>query len=58
MKEWLKISCLLCIFGFVREIRPSEPYVTEYLLGPWRNITEEQVGFEYNKIYGAFLMLK
>ncbi|KAH8374643.1 thiamine transporter 1 [Drosophila serrata] len=43
MKEWLKISCLLCIFGFVREIRPSEPYVTEYLLGPWRNITDEQL---------------
>ncbi|EDW84164.1 uncharacterized protein Dwil_GK13288 [Drosophila willistoni] len=43
MKEWLKISCLLCVFGFVREIRPSEPYVTEYLLGPWRNITETQL---------------
>ncbi|XP_033232517.1 thiamine transporter 1 isoform X1 [Drosophila pseudoobscura] len=43
MKEWLKISCLLCIFGCVREIRPSEPYVTEYLLGPWRNITETQL---------------
>ncbi|XP_034488866.1 thiamine transporter 2 [Drosophila innubila] len=43
MKEWLKISCLLCVFGFVREIRPSEPYVTEYLLGPWRNITNEQL---------------
>ncbi|XP_017858689.1 PREDICTED: thiamine transporter 1 isoform X1 [Drosophila arizonae] len=43
MKEWLKISCLLCVFGFVREIRPSEPYVTEYLLGPWRNITEQQL---------------
>jgi len=43
MKEWLKISCLLCVFGCIREIRPSEPYVTEYLLGPWRNITEQQV---------------
>ncbi|XP_017083787.2 thiamine transporter 1 [Drosophila eugracilis] len=43
MKEWLKISCLLCVFGFIREIRPSEPYVTEYLLGPWRNISYEQL---------------
>ncbi|XP_016983272.1 thiamine transporter 1 [Drosophila rhopaloa] len=43
MREWLKISCLLCVFGCIREIRPSEPYVTEYLLGPWRNITEEQL---------------
>ncbi|EDV92610.1 thiamine transporter 1 isoform X1 [Drosophila grimshawi] len=43
MKEWFKISCLLCVFGFVREIRPSEPYVTEFILGPWRNITEQQL---------------
>ncbi|KAH8295103.1 hypothetical protein KR018_007212 [Drosophila ironensis] len=43
MKEWLKISCLLCVFGCVREIRPSEPYVTEFLLGPWRNITYDQL---------------
>lgn len=50
MKEWLKISCLLCVFGFVREIRPSEPYVTEYLLGPWRNITEQQVSFALNQL--------
>lgn len=41
--NWLKISCLLCVFGFVREIRPSEPYITEFLAGPWRNITETQV---------------
>ncbi|KAI8129812.1 Folate transporter 1 [Lucilia cuprina] len=40
---WLKISCLLCVFGFVREIRPSEPFITEYLAGPWRNITEDQL---------------
>lgn len=41
MQEWLKVSLLLCTFGLVREIRPSEPYVSEFLLGPWRNITEE-----------------
>ncbi|KAM7362898.1 thiamine transporter 1-like [Cochliomyia hominivorax] len=40
---WLKISCLLCVFGFLREIRPSEPYITEFLAGPWRNITEDQL---------------
>lgn len=44
MKDWQKISSLLCLFGFLRELRPSEPYVTEFLLGPWRNITQEQVG--------------
>lgn len=43
MLEWKKISGLLCIFGFVRELRPSEPYITEFLAGPWRNVTEDEV---------------
>ncbi|XP_055848935.1 thiamine transporter 1 [Episyrphus balteatus] len=46
MEPWLKISCLLCVFGFIREIRPSEPYITEYLVGEWRNVTQEQVNRE------------
>ncbi|XP_063835507.1 thiamine transporter 2-like [Ostrinia nubilalis] len=43
MKAWLRISLILCLFGTLREIRPSEPFVTEFLLGEWRNITEEQL---------------
>ncbi|KAF4521486.1 hypothetical protein B566_EDAN001783 [Ephemera danica] len=48
MEEWLRLSLLLCTFGFFKEIRPSEPYVTHYLVGPWKNLTEEQV---YEEIY-------
>lgn len=43
MQAWLKISLQLSIFGFLKEIRPSEPFIYEYLVGPWRNITDEQV---------------
>lgn len=43
MKGWLKISLVLCTFGFFREFRPSEPFVTEFLLGEWRNITSDQL---------------
>lgn len=43
MKEWLKVTLLLCAFGTLREIRPSEPFVSEFLLGEWRNITEVQL---------------
>uniref|UniRef100_A0A1A9VU41 Uncharacterized protein n=1 Tax=Glossina austeni TaxID=7395 RepID=A0A1A9VU41_GLOAU len=46
MKEWLKISCILCLFGFLREVRPSESFITEFLLGPWRNITQDEVNRE------------
>ncbi|GAB0099076.1 thiamine transporter 1 [Sergentomyia squamirostris] len=43
MQEWLRLSLLLCTFGFLKEIRPSEPFVAEFLIGPWKNFTEEQV---------------
>lgn len=43
MQEWLKISLLLCTFGFFREMRPSEPFVTEFLSGEWRDIQPEQL---------------
>ncbi|XP_034488291.1 thiamine transporter 1 [Drosophila innubila] len=41
--SWLKVSCLLCVFGFLRELRPSEPYHAEILLGEWYNVTQDQV---------------
>ncbi|ERL94559.1 hypothetical protein D910_11836, partial [Dendroctonus ponderosae] len=43
MQNWLIVSLLLSIFGFLKEIRPSEPFIYEFLIGEWRNITEEQV---------------
>ena len=50
METWLKISLLLCVFGAVKEFRPSEPFVTHYLLGEWKNFTQEQVGVSVRKI--------
>ena len=44
MKEWLFITLLLCLYGFLKELRPSEPFITEYLIEPkWVNITLEEV---------------
>lgn len=34
---------MLCLFGFLKELRPSEPYIYEFLIGEWRNVTDEQV---------------
>lgn len=42
MESWLKISMLLSVFGFVREIRPSEPFVTDYLTD-YKNVTLNDV---------------
>lgn len=41
--NWLHISLLLCFFGFLKEIRPSEPFVTDFMIQPWRNITIDEV---------------
>ncbi|XP_026764019.2 folate transporter 1-like [Galleria mellonella] len=46
MQDWIKVTLILCLFGTLREIRPSEPFVTEFLLGEWRNITEDQLNRE------------
>ncbi len=43
MEKWLGPCLLLCIFGFLKELRPSEPFVTEFLVGTWKNFTVEEV---------------
>ncbi|XP_058823142.1 thiamine transporter 1-like [Topomyia yanbarensis] len=43
MQQWIKISLMLCTFGFLKEIRPSESFIVDYLAGPWRNITLNEV---------------
>ncbi|KAH1004478.1 thiamine transporter 1 [Dendroctonus ponderosae] len=42
-EAWFTVCLLLCAFGFLKEIRPSEPFIYEFLVGEWRNITDEQV---------------
>ncbi|KAK9879544.1 hypothetical protein WA026_006614 [Henosepilachna vigintioctopunctata] len=43
MESWLKISLILSLFGFLKEIRPSEPFIYEYLSGNWTDITGREV---------------
>lgn len=48
MEKWFKICLLLCLFGVLKELRPSEPFLTQYLVGPWKNLTTDQV---YSEIF-------
>ncbi|KYN04758.1 PREDICTED: thiamine transporter 2-like [Cyphomyrmex costatus] len=41
--HWIKISCILCVFGCFKDFRPSESFITDYLTGPWKNFTKEEV---------------
>jgi thiamine transporter 2/3 len=43
MEIWLKLSILLCVFGFVKEFRPSEPFIIPYLAGEWKNFTDQVI---------------
>ena len=44
METWIKTLVLLSLYGLFRELRPSGPFLTQYLIEPkWVNITEEQV---------------
>lgn len=36
-------TLLLCAYGFFSNLRPSEPFLTAFLMGPDKNLTESQV---------------
>eukprot|EP00096_Caligus_rogercresseyi_P003935 TRINITY_DN1788_c0_g1_i1.p1 TRINITY_DN1788_c0_g1~~TRINITY_DN1788_c0_g1_i1.p1 ORF type:complete len:428 (+),score=38.52 TRINITY_DN1788_c0_g1_i1:139-1422(+) len=47
--SWKITTAILCLYGFLKELRPSEPYLTEYLIDPrYANITLEQA---YKDVY-------
>lgn len=46
MDTWLRTCLLLCLYGFFKELRPSEPFLTEYLVQPPMNLTNEEVRTE------------
>ncbi|XP_061484278.1 thiamine transporter 1 isoform X1 [Rhineura floridana] len=45
---WALPTAVLCGYGFFANLRPSEPFLTPYLLGSDKNLTETQV---FNEIY-------
>ncbi|EDO34856.1 predicted protein, partial [Nematostella vectensis] len=48
LEFWQKATLLLCLYGFFKEMKPSEPFLTPYLRAPPKNITDEQLE---NEIY-------
>lgn len=42
-RDWFRISLMLCVVGFLKEFRPSEAFIYEYLIGDWRNLTTTEV---------------
>ncbi|XP_038672299.1 thiamine transporter 2-like [Scyliorhinus canicula] len=42
-KEWVYPTLILCTYGFFATMKPAEPFLTPYLVGPDKNFTIEQV---------------
>jgi len=45
MQEYLKFSLILSTFGFLKETRPSESFITDFLTD-FKNVTVEQINQE------------
>lgn len=43
MEPWGKIAIVLTLFGFLKDFRPSDPFVVQFLNGSWHNISAEQI---------------
>ncbi len=54
MEEWWQTTLLLCAYGFFKEVRPSEPFLTEYLLNS-TGLTDDQVSFSASVCLAVWL---
>lgn len=43
MEQWRSIALVLSLFGFLKDFRPSDPFVVQFLNGPWHNVSAEQI---------------
>lgn len=43
MEKWKKTSYMVAVYLFFIEVRPLEPYLTSYLIGPNGNLSLEEV---------------
>uniref|UniRef100_A0A674C6S7 Solute carrier family 19 member 3b n=1 Tax=Salmo trutta TaxID=8032 RepID=A0A674C6S7_SALTR len=41
--DWVFPTAVLSLYGFFANCRPAEPFLTPYLIGPYKNISEEVV---------------
>jgi len=47
MRNWKTVSLFVCVFAFVRELRPIEPFYANYMTSPAINVTLTQVDKTY-----------
>ncbi|XP_025208659.1 thiamine transporter 1-like [Melanaphis sacchari] len=55
MEKWKKTTYMVAIYLFLIDLRPLEPFMTAYLIGPDASLSLDEVAtaIEYFKIYGS-----
>ena len=43
-KNWIFATVMLCCYGFFKEFKPSEPFLTPYLTSDVKNFSKHVVG--------------
>ncbi|EDV21210.1 uncharacterized protein TRIADDRAFT_50830 [Trichoplax adhaerens] len=43
IQSWVKVTITLCLYGFFKEMKPSEPFLTPFLKGLSNNLTENDL---------------
>ncbi|KAG8445475.1 hypothetical protein GDO86_010305 [Hymenochirus boettgeri] len=43
LSGWKYPTLIICVYGFFFNMRPIEPFITPYYIGPFHNLTAEQV---------------
>ncbi|VDM41303.1 unnamed protein product [Toxocara canis] len=46
--HWKTTTVLICLYGIVKEFRPATPFLTPYLVSPFKNFTDVEL---YSQIY-------
>jgi thiamine transporter 2/3 len=46
--HWILVTVLVCCYGFFKDLRPSDGYLTEFLTSEFKNLTLDEVN---NEIY-------
>ena len=41
--HWVFATVMLCCYGFFKEFKPSEPFLTPYLTSDIKNFTKDEV---------------
>ncbi|XP_055533314.1 thiamine transporter 1-like [Wyeomyia smithii] len=43
MEKWCILAAVLSVFVFIKDFKPSDPFVVQFLSGPWHNISTQVI---------------